>query len=93
MPRDDQPPVSVEQSLFGRLGAHTRWAQCEDRTAATERARQASADRFLRLVDPDGTLAPEERAKRAESARKAHMTRMALASARARRKEVSHGQS
>jgi hypothetical protein len=42
--------------------------------------------RFEREVDPDGTLPPAERAKRAESARKAHFARMALLSAQARAK-------
>jgi hypothetical protein len=40
-------------------------------------------DRFERQVDLDGTLDPRERALRAEQARKAHMTRMALKSAQA----------
>jgi hypothetical protein len=52
-----------------------------DGTAA---ARKAFADRFEREVDPDGVLSPAERARRAESARKAHFTRLALASSRAR---------
>ena len=42
--------------------------------------------RFEREVDPDGTLAPDERACRAEHLRKAHFTRLALASAKSRRK-------
>ncbi|MGH8917627.1 MAG: hypothetical protein ACRDZY_18015, partial [Acidimicrobiales bacterium] len=40
--------------------------------------------RFQRDVDPDGALSPGERARRAESARRAHMQRLALASAKAR---------
>ena len=42
-------------------------------------------DRFERQVDPEGILDPAERAIRAESAKKAFYSRMALASARARR--------
>ncbi|WP_245612650.1 hypothetical protein [Actinotalea ferrariae] len=41
--------------------------------------------KFERQVDPEGTLAPDERARRAEHARKAHFARLALKSARARR--------
>jgi hypothetical protein len=41
-------------------------------------------DKFEEQVDPDGTLPPAERAKRAEHARKAHFKRLALKSARAR---------
>ena len=45
----------------------------------------ANVTRFEKLVDPDGVLAPEERARRVEHARKAHIARMAMASAKARR--------
>ena len=41
--------------------------------------------RFEREVDPDGTLSPDERARRAESKRRAYFQRLALKSARARR--------
>lgn len=70
---------TAEASLRGRLAAHSRWATVEDRRAATAKARKAFLDRFERQVDPDGVLEPAERARRAESARKAHFTRMALA--------------
>jgi hypothetical protein len=43
-------------------------------------------DKFERQVDPDGVLAPAERARRAEHARKAHFKRMALKSAHVRRR-------
>jgi hypothetical protein len=43
------------------------------------------ADRFERQVDPDGTLSPEDRARRAGHARKAFYLRLALKSAQARR--------
>lgn len=74
----------TERALLARLAAHTKWATT-DRTAGTAAARQAFRDRFERQVDPDGTLDPAERARRAESARKAFYTRLALKSARARR--------
>jgi len=45
-----------------------------------------SAGQFEREVDPDGKLSPQERAKRAEYARKAHMQRMAWKSVKARRR-------
>ncbi len=41
---------------------------------------------FEAEVDPTGTLPPAERASRAEHARKAHFSRLALRSAQARRK-------
>lgn len=77
----------AERAMRGRLGAHTRWAKEIDRTAATAPARRALLERFEREVDPDGTLDPAERQKRAESARKAFYTRMALKSAQSRRRK------
>jgi hypothetical protein len=41
--------------------------------------------RYEREIDPDGTLDPGERARRAEYAMRAHMSRLALRSVRARR--------
>lgn len=42
--------------------------------------------KFEREVDPDGTLPPDELARRAEHARKAYFQRLALKSAQSRRK-------
>lgn len=80
-----------ERALHARALAHERWAQVDDRKAATAPARKAFLDRFERQVDPDGTLDPAERARRADSARKAHMTRLALRSAKARRNARQDG--
>ena len=67
------------------IAAHASWKNTADRAARTEPARRAAATRFERLVDPDGQLPVAERALRAEHARKEHMMRLALKSARARR--------
>lgn len=75
-----------ERSLVASIAVHESWAQTEDRTARTAPARKAFLDRFEHLVDPDGTLSPDERAKRAENAKKAHFQRLALKSAQARRR-------
>jgi hypothetical protein len=48
-------------------------------------ARAAFIARFEKEVDPERTLPVAERARRAESARRAHMSRLALASSKARR--------
>jgi hypothetical protein len=74
------------QAVAGRIGAHESWARTEDRPARTAAARRAFLARFEREVDPDGTLSPAERERRAESARKAYFARLAMASAKARRK-------
>ncbi len=75
-----------DRALIARIAAAERWSRTEDRAAATAPARRAFADRFERQVDPDGVLAPAERALRAAHARSAHMQRMALRSAQARRR-------
>lgn len=74
-----------ERRTRARVAAYTRWAFEPDRSAATAPARRASDARFLELVDPDGVLSPEERAIRAEAARRAHFLRMAHRSAQVRR--------
>lgn len=78
------PPTPEQRALRARLAAHTKWANTADPTAATQAARDAFMARFLREVDPDGLLPEAERNRRAESARKAYFTRLALASSRAR---------
>lgn len=69
----------------GALGAHVRWSRESDRSAATAAARAAALSRFEREVDPDGVLSPEERAVRARHAKAAHMRRMSMAAAKARK--------
>ncbi len=75
-----------ERALRSRLAAHTKWANTEDPSSATAPARQAFNDRFEREVDPDGELPQAERVRRAENARKAYFTNLALKSAQSRRK-------
>jgi hypothetical protein len=55
----------VERSLRARIGACSLHAQ-RDASETTSAARAAFLSRFEREVDPDGELAPEERARRAE---------------------------
>ena len=79
----------TERSLRARLAAHSSWAQTADPSSRTRAARDAFLDRFEREVDPDGQLPPEERRVRAEHARKAYFSQLALKSAQARRKKAS----
>ena len=67
-----------ERSLAGSIAAHTSWANTVDRTERTAPARAGLEAKFLREAGGDP--------KRAESLRKAHFQRMALKSAKARRK-------
>lgn len=80
---DDMTPA--QRSLRARIAAHLSWANTSDRAARTAAARKAALDRFDRLVDPDGVLDPDERAKRARNARSAYFSRLALRSSQARR--------
>jgi hypothetical protein len=92
MSRPSPDPIRVvlefdpaEMSRRGRIGAHVTHSRHDPRET-TARARETFLSQFEREVDPDGTLSPEERRRRAEHAKKAHFARLALASARARRK-------
>lgn len=76
----------TERVLRARMAAHMSWANTSDRTARTEPGRKALRSKFEREVDPEGVLPEAERQRRAESARKAHFTRLALKSAQARRR-------
>ncbi len=85
------PTTAQQRALQARMAAHTLHARVADPSAHTAPARQAFLDRFEREVDPDGTLPPADRARRAEHARKSYFFRLALASAKARRKVASCG--
>lgn len=71
-----------QRSLRARIAAHELHAKGGTNTAP---AREAFLARFERQVDPEGVLHPDERARRAEHARKAYFAKLALASAKARR--------
>jgi hypothetical protein len=75
----------AERSLRARLAAHALHGKC-DRQETTAKARAAFLAKFERDADPEGALPPEERRRRAESLRRAHFARLALASVKARRK-------
>jgi len=76
-----------QRSMRARLAAHAMHARRDSREV-TANARRAFVERFERQVDPDGVLPATERQRRAEHAMRAHMTRLALRSARARRTRV-----
>ena len=82
---DDRPGklTPAERSLRSRLGALKVHSTGRTNTAP---ARAAMTQRFLDEVDPEGVLPPAERARRAEYARRAHMTKLSLKASQARRK-------
>ncbi len=79
-----------ERSLRARIGAHALHST-HDPTETTANARAAFLARFEEEVDPEHVLPEAERRGRAEHARKAHFTRLALASVRARREKRETG--
>jgi hypothetical protein len=79
----------TERVLHARLAAYESWAKTEDRKARTLPARKARMAKFEQQVYPDGVLDPAERALRADAAKKAHYTRLALKSHQARRRRAA----
>lgn len=75
-----------EARLRAQVAAHQSWANTGDRSARTSTGRAAFLARFEAQVDPDGLLDPEDRALRAESARRAYFASLALKSAQTRRR-------
>jgi hypothetical protein len=80
-----------DRVLIARVAAAERWAHETDRAEATAPARRGLHARFEREVDPDGSLAPDERERRAASLMRAHMLRLSRASAAARGRRSSGG--
>jgi hypothetical protein len=84
MPTPDQE----HRVLIARIGGYARAAQ-HDSTAMTANARAngpGSISYWESKVDPDHVLSDADRRRRAEAAKKEHYTRLALASAKARKK-------
>lgn len=70
--------TASDRQLVASIAAHESWAQTADRSARTAPARRALEEKFLLAADGDPV--------RAEHLRKAHYKRLALKSARARRR-------
>lgn len=82
----DSQMTPAERSLRALLASQTSWANTLDPQSRTAKARAAAAGRFekqAREMHPDATDA--QIARVAATLRSAHATRMALASAKARR--------
>jgi len=84
------PLSPSEASLRGRIGAYAMHATHDSRET-TAAARAVFLKRFEREVDPDRVLPDAERQRRAQMARKAHFARLALKSARARKRPADGG--
>ena len=76
-----------EMSMRGRIGAYALHAQ-RDPKETTAKARRAFLDRFVDEVDPERVLSEVERSRRAGAAKSAYFARLALKSAKARRRKA-----
>jgi hypothetical protein len=74
-----------QHRTISRKGAYAVHAKYDARYL-TSAARKGFAARFERQVDPDGTLPPDERQRRAQAALRAHMQDLAFRSQKARRR-------
>jgi hypothetical protein len=82
VPSSSGARTPAERSLSASIGAHGKWAQCEDPTAATAPARSKFDERFYEGLEG---LSDAERERRAGHRRKAYFARLALKSAKSRR--------
>jgi len=78
-------PAEASRSLAGRVGACALHSKYDSREL-TKNARAKFDQRFIDEVDPVRVLPESERLRRAEHARKAYSTRLALLSAKARKR-------
>jgi hypothetical protein len=72
-----------QRHMRATIAASDRWAS-EDPAEQGQRMRRGFLEKFEREVDPEGQLPPAERERRARSALRAHMIRLAFASSKAR---------
>ncbi len=85
MPTTNLP--AAQRSLIASVASNTRWSKVnspEDRREATAPARAGRERAWELKADPDGVLPPAELAAAVARLKRAHFSRMALASARAR---------
>lgn len=76
-----------ERTLRARIGAHSVHAR-HDGAELTERARKAFLASFATGVDPKKELSAQERRRRADHALRAHMGKLSLLAAKARKERA-----
>lgn len=75
-----------ERKLRARAGGYALHAKYDSRVVSLP-GRAAAFQKFVTEVDPDGLLPEAERLRRAKSAEKAHLARIALKREQARRRK------
>jgi hypothetical protein len=84
--------MAGRHAVNGRIGALESWSRTIDRSERTRPAHSkspASLDYWRANVDPDGLMSVDDREKAAVNAHRAHMLRLAKASAEKRRKRAA----
>ncbi len=84
-------PPANERTLAARIGAFSLHAAGLTNTKPARDASPGSLLYWLSRVDPDSRLSEPERLRRAECARRAHFSKLALLSAQSRRKANGRG--
>jgi len=82
--------TSARARAIGKQGALSKHARHDPRPTLAK-ARAVFEDRFIREVDPNLTLDPDERARRVSYARRAYFVGLALKSAESRRARAKRG--
>jgi hypothetical protein len=78
------PLTPSQRSMRARKAALTSWANTDDPSARARCGTEGLVRRFEREADPDNTLAPDERRRRAKLLFKAHMEGLRLKASKAR---------
>jgi len=81
-----RPLTPSERTLRARMAAHMLHSRYDSKEL-TKPARAKFEQRFLDEVDPERTLTEAERNRRAQHARSAYFTKLAMKSAQARRRK------
>lgn len=79
----------ARRKQIASLAAHVSWAKTAHRAERMSPANRAREQRFEAEVDPDGVMDPADRARAAESARKAYYRRLSMSGVEARRAKAA----
>lgn len=85
----EERAAARRRSSAARIASHASWAGTPDWSSRTAPARNAFMRRFELQVDPEGTLDPAVRAKRADSAMKTYMGQLAKRRQKTSRRKAS----
>lgn len=79
-------PTTAQRRAWGRIGALKLHGTGKTNTAP---ARAALAEKWMRMADPAGVLSPDERARRGDMLRRAHLLEASMKGVEARRRKAA----